>query len=411
MQKVRLAIPAAVLSTVLVTSLVVGHIPQWPSSTENIYLSSQVYDTRTVNDTYQMRTYMVWDSTRAANMRHVATEYAYRFTDDVHVSNCTLNATSRRETNLENPYFDRDYHSSCGDYLIRAEESEIVAEDAGAITFPSSGVGYWTNLYFMRWACNQSGSVCAWDSSSGSASYDESLSYVIPFADDKWNTVSGQTAHLGSKSFPFVAPPAGAAATEPLVGSAAPPSPMANRLGAAAPAARGAPIASEMFGLQRSASGEALIKPDLSRGLDAYASQARSLATIVAGAGPSRGVITFSRPISGRELDELAATGIQILSVEAVSTPAVDGTRWTVHDRYGTSLQPAMDEVSTEFNVQFLGIVAAEVVVPDGKVLQRTQARADVWLVDLSIEQVGRTRSDLRDLGQNDLYWWLAGWG
>jgi len=31
-------------------------------------------------------------------------------------------------------------------------------------------------------------------------------------------------------------------------------------------------------------------------------------------------------------------------------------------------------------------------------------------LEDLSIEQVGRTQSELIDIGQNDLWWWLAGW-
>lgn len=87
-----------------------------------------------------------------------------------------------------------------------------------------------------------------------------------------------------------------------------------------------------------------------------------------------------------------------------------DGTRWTVGDAYGGSLEPAMAAISAEYGVQFLGIVAAEVVVPDASVLRVIESQPEVWLVDLSIEQVGRSRADLDDIGQNDLYWRLAGW-
>jgi hypothetical protein len=57
-----------------------------------------------------------------------------------------------------------------------------------------------------------------------------------------------------------------------------------------------------------------------------------------------------------------------------------------------------------------LGVVAAEVVVADEGVLARVNAFAEVWLVDLSLEQIGRSRPELADVVMNDLYWRLAGW-
>ena len=83
-------------------SPVLAHFTEWPSSTESIYLSGMIYDTRVADDTYRMRAVMNWNSTRASNMRHQAS-HGYRFSFDVHDLNGNLNATTRYETSLPNP--------------------------------------------------------------------------------------------------------------------------------------------------------------------------------------------------------------------------------------------------------------------------------------------------------------------
>lgn len=401
---------ATTAAMVLAASPVAGyHYPDWASSSETINLSSMSYATRIPNDTYRMRTTMSWTTAKAADMRHWASTYGKRFTDDVHVSQCTLSATTRRETNLENPYFDRDSHT-CPDYLFRAEEAEIVAEDAGAITFPQAGITYYTNVYFERWACNSSQSVCAWDPDSGSASYDESLSELNIFCDDKWCTVANQVAHLGTKSYAYQSwPPPGSLSAPDATADAAQVQ-NARPMGAVSPRSAAGDLTLEAFSLEISPEGDSTIRPDLTMGLDVYAARSRSLALQLVSRGPSRGIITFSRPLDSLELEGLAALGVRFLDLEAVSTPAVDGTRWTAADRDATRLQWAMRDIELEFGVEFLGVVAAEVVVPSPSVLANLQAADEVWLVDLSIEQAGRTHSELIDIGQNDLWWWLAGW-
>jgi hypothetical protein len=55
-------------------------------------------------------------------------------------------------------------------------------------------------------------------------------------------------------------------------------------------------------------------------------------------------------------------------------------------------------------------VVKRSVRIDDESNLERAQSMDYVWLVDLSIEQAGRSHRDLVKIGQNDLYWWLAGW-
>jgi len=138
--------------------------------------------------------------------------------------------------------------------------------------------------------------------------------------------------------------------------------------------------------------------------------KARGLAVAAAQHGPSAGVATFARPISWEELAGLADAGLEVSLVELVSEPASDGQRWTFGGAYDPSLRELVESAAAEEEAGLLGIVAAEVVVPNAAILKAVQRNSAVFLVDLAIADFQRNNQDAVDVSQNDLYWHLAGW-
>ena len=378
-------------------SPVLAHFTEWPSSTESIYLSGMIYDTRVADDTYRMRAVMNWNSTRASNMRHQAS-HGYRFSFDVHDLNGNLNATTRYETSLPNPYFDLDDDDSDG----RHEESEITADST---SFPTAGVNYYANVYFMRYYYYCTGYWCpgwVWDPSSGWISYDESLSehYLLG---DYWDTTDDYgrncCANLGSKNYPYASGPGSQLTAE-----------IPQEIGADA----SDPPASEMsnpFRMETSADGRrVIVRPDLNSGLTDYVTRANRLATELVSTGPSRGTVTFRHPLAASDLKSLQVPGLRIRTLEAVSDPDSQGQRWTFGGDFGDSFSRGLAEASEEQGVRVLGVVSAQVEITSAAALNRLRTSGDVFLVDLSEEQVRRSMPLVSDVVVNDLYWNMAGW-
>jgi len=121
-------------------------------------------------------------------------------------------------------------------------------------------------------------------------------------------------------------------------------------------------------------------------------------------------VVTFSRPISWAKLAELRSRGLAVETIELVSQPDRSGLRWTIGGAFGPGVEDLVAEAATDAGVELLGIVSAEVIVPDAATLRNVQNDAAVFLVDLSVEDFMRNNPGIQDVSQNDVYWSLAGW-
>lgn len=207
------------------------------------------------------------------NMRHMGS-HGYRFTSDVHDLSFNLNANGQYSTTLPNPYYDRDDEGGPGGIMDwRHEEAEVTSEYAG---HPGSVNGwYTTNLYFSRWHYMGPCAYCLgwqWDTGAGTLSYDESLSEQQPIQ-DKWDTTGDFgarcCANIGTRSYVSQTAPAGAAKQ------------VGNELEPARPEepfrVNGLPESLPFRGLLTGDPGEVWLQPDLSGGLDAYATRIRSL--------------------------------------------------------------------------------------------------------------------------------------
>lgn len=130
----------------------------------------------------------------------------------------------------------------------------------------------------------------------------------------------------------------------------------------------------------------------------------------VVATGSARGMATFSRPLTWSEMTDLEALGATIHSVELVSEELEDGLRWTFIGPYSANTPQLMEALAPEDEITMLGVVAAEVTVPDAAALVRLTAEPSVLVIDLSPAYVGRLAADYEDILVNDLYWHLAGW-
>ena len=397
MARLRAPLLAVLLSVFLAVSPAAAHFTEWVTTGEAFYLGGP-FTTLTTGDTIRARfSSLWWDSTRAANMRHQAT-HGYRFTADTHDESTHLSATRRFETTIPAPFFDRDLSAT------RCTEAEITSESS---TFPTANVNYTMNVYYMRWFYVNG--VWLWDPSSGVVGFSEQLSAQLG-GDDKWQVIStyspssrnnlrvgGDT--YGTKAAPANPPTGSLGACQndggPLFAESAPPAPSALAQG-----------------YEETVVDEGkthVVAPDLSAGLDAYAADSRALGEALTKSSPASGVATFARPLSGRELQELEALGLEIHAVEAVSDLTPSGLRLTYGNTYGPHVWAEMDSAAAEEGTSMLGIVAADVTVPAGG-YSALASHDSVFLIDLAPEQVRRNVGEAVDVHLNDLYWQLAGW-
>ena len=125
--------------------------------------------------------------------------------------------------------------------------------------------------------------------------------------------------------------------------------------------------------------------------------------------GAGDGVITFSRPITWQELDDLQETGVVVHDIESVTAPDSAGLRWTFAVANEPTSADFVDHASEDIGVDVLGIVSANVTVPDARTLNRLVRSEVVYLVDLSIADFEAANPGIRAT-QNDVYWILQGW-
>lgn len=387
----------------------------WWSYSEDTYLYTNE-DCLTVNDCIRTRaTNMLWGSA-AYNMHHMATHGA-RFTVNMADLDEHVSATDRIWTNLPAPYFDRDL------YGAKCTEAEITSESA---SFPTYGSYYFANFWFTHWFWIGSG--WSWENAAGTIDYSEQISKQYWWTSDKWDTASpdwnpGSIAFMEprfhdypAKSRPSTNPsssddpcqydggplsvPAGtnAVAIDDLEGLGR------NRI--ARESQRG-PILSIAAGDQR---GEVWVELPGKADLGTWARQANALARRMAASGATHATITFARPVAASDLADLASTGVAIHRIEAVSQPLANGTRATFIDRYYPDAFEVMNALAAEEGVGMLGVVAAEVTVPDRNAMNDVLSRPDVFSVDASGEYVLRTQPSVVDTNVSDVYWELAGW-
>lgn len=372
---------------------------EWASLSETTSFNSG-YTTRTPSDTWRARTTMVWDAARTAGLRHAET-HGYRFSQDTHDLSCNLNATTRRETNLPNPYFDLDYKGCCPTpCALRGQEAEVTSENS---LFPTAGTSYYTHFYYMRW--NQQGGNWVWDPDGGTLSYDEQLSSQQPIG-DKWDAadIDRCCANIRVINYAY-APPPGTSAT---AGSPELASPDTLDLQAASPTAEAATMATP-YTLER-AGNQVFARPLAEKGLYEYAAVAHELGGALVAVGPARGIATFSYPLTPADLRELEALGLVIETYEAVSEPTADSTRWTMFNAFTPAAHDEIADFATENTLVIDGIVSATVVVPDRSTLQAAIRSPKVFMIDLAPEQIRRSLGRDIDLEMNDRFWVLAGW-
>lgn len=404
-----LAAMTALLAAVIAAGPVLAHKLEWPSWNE--WADQHYTTTRTHEDTVRSFLSMYWNSTRASNMRHVA-GHGFRFTHDARDISSNLNATGSTWTQLPSPYYDKDDDN--GDR--KWEEAEVTAE---ASSFPTAGVWYDSYLYHMRWWA--SCSTCQpvnWDPDSGYIQQAEQLSEQLWWTSDKWDcTPNGDYAPcsvlISQLWYRWQQKPSSFSSSTTAAISSSEPAPSAG-VGVTQDEVGFAPEiivpAGVPFGVASIDRRDYLITPDLSQGLEAYAASARALAADVVATGSARGMATFSRPLAWSEIADLEALGATIHSVELVSDEMGDGLRWTFIGPYSASTPALMEGLAPEDNIPMLGVVAAEITVPDAAALARLTAEPSVFVIDLSPAYVRRLAADYEDILVNDLYWHLAGW-
>jgi len=161
---------------------------------------------------------------------------------------------------------------------------------------------------------------------------------------------------------------------------------------------------------KRSPDGDVHLSAQLDDGLDSYSRATRALARRTAELGPAVGVVTFAYPLSWNEFLAFEALGATVQEVEFVTEPDADDLRVTyVMTRPGAD--PGWVEAeAAEANVDVLGIVSANVTVPNSATLACLEASGYVYLVDLSIADFRRLNPGAIDVLQNDVFWSRAGW-
>lgn len=292
------------------------------------------------------------------------------------------------------------WRSRCGvlddnsDY--KDDEGEIVSEST---SFPTAGTTYYTNTYWSHWY-TANGPYWGYDSGGGTVEFDENLSSTsCPIICDKYDTHCCNTNVNWNLNRSYPSNPQG------LTGEPAEPAfSSLEAIGNAPQEGRSYQVA---FGDTAS---EVTLRADLSQGLATYARNASVLAGETITGGSSDGVTTFSHPLTWDELSTLEAAGLDVREIELVSAPDNNGLRWTIFMQDGPDRAQQAEGIALDTGVELLGIVSANVTVPNRGTLVRVQNSRDVFLVDLSITDYRRHNPGVVDVGQNDVYWLLAGW-
>ncbi len=232
---------------------------------------------RTAGDSFYVRAIFSWNSSAASTMRSYAQQNGYRFTSDARDLSCCVHAQwNQYSTTLPNPVYDAD--DDDGDLVY--EEAELTANSS---TFPTAGTSYNTYLKFSRWfpACNDYFCTEYWEAGPGTMRQIGQMSqYIWP----EWDSVGFTDLVMGQPQYGYKTPPSGAGAQEVA-----------------------APQAAASVG---TSAADAVLRPDLSRGLDVYAAEARAAGTaLLADGQPAQGIATFSRPLSTADLGELQRAG------------------------------------------------------------------------------------------------------
>lgn len=350
------------------------------------------YMRRETGDSFRMRAWFSFSTTAAANQRTNQGNGIY-FTMDQHDLSHNVEAYTYL-TSMPNPYFDLDDDN--GD--ARMDEGEIVSEST---SFPTANLLYNSSIYWSHWYTTSAGGGWAYDSGGGTIEFDENLSSrSCPIACDKYDTHDAATTNQNwNLNEPYPPNPQGLSSepVDPAPASSGP-------IGSGPPAGRSYRVA---FGDSAS---EVTLRADMSQGLATYARNARLLAAETIRGGGSDGVVTFNHPLSWDELATLEAAGLDVRQVELISEPDEDGLRWTIFMQNEPGRARRADGIALDAGVDLLGIVSVNVTVPNRGTLDRLQNNQDVYLVDLSITDYRRHNPGVMDIGQNDVYWLLAGW-
>jgi hypothetical protein len=269
------------------------------------------------------------------------------------------------------------------------------------------------NFYYTRWWWFGG---WQWEGNNGRFAFAEQLSDDTYQQGDKWNVINVYTpvtrnnlwlgdVAFGTKGWTGTWPSASADPCDSDGG------PLGPAMGAAAPSSLASgytvSVSERTVGSRKFA--EVYIQPDLSRGLSDYADTAKVLAGQLIKSGPAAGVITFAIPVGRAELEQMEDLGLVIHTIEAVSTELPSGLRLTYSNSFGPHVWDQMQRSAVEYGTEMLGVVSAEVTVPSAAAYRRLQARDDVFLIDLSPEQIRRSTPGA-DPDMNDLYWHVAGW-
>jgi hypothetical protein len=383
-----LTILAAVMFVLAAVTPVAGHILEPWSTSESIGVRVG-YSWHRSGDTIETWSSASWNSTRASNLRHDASEGDYRFTMNADDISGNLNANGQSSTTYRNPYYDKDDD----DANLKYEEAEITAQDP---TFPSSNHSYQANFRFSHsyFAFGE----WRYDADGGTIQFDESLSQQLWWTGDLWDTTYCCASWDNQTSYP--ARSAGAVLTATTSGA-----------GSLHTDARPATNAPGDFAVnQTSDRGEALLVPNLARGLGAYRNETHSMGRELAESGPARGIITFDQPVGSAVLDRLARSGVHIESIEAVSELDARGDRWTFFSGNQPDAWDYFASAARDENVSLLGIVSLEATFGDEGSLEAAMDDDAVFLVDLSIEQYLRLHPGAKDVVMNDVFWNHAGW-
>lgn len=361
----------------------------WYSQTEsNEYVCC--YTRASSLDSFRTRIYMTWDSTHAANQRTNQAN-GIKFTIDQNDLNHNVEAYLFGTTIL-NPYY--DYEDDNGDN--KDDEAEIVSESN---SFPAANTQYYSSV---RWSHSYNytfNKIWYWgyDPDGGYIEFVENLSTAgCWLLCDKWDTHCCNIPLYLDRYYP---------PNSQFAASAPPEAGPAAQDVASVRVAEG-----RSYGVTLTAGGDVHLSAQLDDGLDSYARATRALARTAAEFGPADGVVTFAYPLSWNEFLAFEALGVLVQDVEFVTEPDADDLRVTyVMTRPGA--EPGwVEEEASEAKVDVMGIVSANVTVPDIATLGRLEASGYVYLVDLSIADFKRLNPRANDVVQNDVFWFRAGW-
>ena len=365
----------------------------WAPSTYG--LQRQATNWNGLGDSYYFVATMAWNTTARSRMLHMAT-HGHRFTHDTRDLNDNVGATGRYSSQLTDPYYDADNDGGS----VAKEEAEVTAQSAA---FPhAASYTFVSKIEFSHWY-QTCGSVCAWrfDGGGGSvrqtAQISRQVCYPAPGC-DKWDASPElDDVIMGSTAYPSATADS-AAATE-IVG---------NSEGARSPRSGIGRVAAGYNTKRGSSADEVVLVPDLSQGLEEYRGRAKKAAHELAAKGPSRGIVTFAKPLTMADLQELASGGMIVESVEAVTTDH-NGPRWSIGGPIAPDMEAWLRSEAAAGNEDVRGITSARVIV-DEEALEAIADDARVYVVDLSIEHFGRRNPGASDVVMNDLYWTHAGW-